>query len=90
MPASSSDRLRRHLRSPLLALLLGASVAACGGRDFVYRSEREIPPGPGLFTGEAGTLTVGLGGTAAERRTGDGPAEGLPAARPPTGGYTEP
>lgn len=80
----------RRLRLLVPALGLMALLAGCGGQAFDYRSEREIPPGPGLFTGEAGALTIGLGGRSDESRNAAGPAEGLPPAQRPAGGYAEP
>jgi hypothetical protein len=50
------------MRRLALALLLPLAVAACAGID-AYHGERslnrrEIAPGPGLFTGEAGKWTI--------------------------------
>ena len=90
MPGSSSETRGRRGRPLLLALALAVPLAGCGGQAFDYRSEREIPPGPGLFTGEAGALTIGLGGRSDESRNAAGPAQGLPPAPPPAGGYAEP
>ncbi|WP_157772197.1 hypothetical protein [Zobellella denitrificans] len=41
----------------LATLLLGLSACSLG-RPLEYHSDREIPPGPGLVTGERGALTL--------------------------------
>jgi len=41
-----------------LVLVLG--LAGCGGTEFAAPEIDEIPPGPGLFTGEDGALVIGL------------------------------
>lgn len=33
-------------------------IAGCNGKSFKYVNENEIPPGPGVFTGEKGKWTV--------------------------------
>ena len=35
-----------------------ALIISCGGKPFTYVNENEIPPGPGLLTGEEGDATV--------------------------------
>lgn len=39
-------------------LLLAAAVAGCGGTPVTYHSQREIPEGPGLLTGESGAWVL--------------------------------
>ncbi len=68
-------------------VLLAGWLAGCGGQQYSYRSGREIPPGPGLFTGAEGAVVIGIGDAPAEREGERKPAEGLPPARPPAGGY---
>jgi hypothetical protein len=43
-------------REALTSVLLAAALAGCGGTPFAYHSQREIPEGPGLLTGESGGL----------------------------------
>ena len=33
-------------------------IAGCNGKSFKYVNENEIPPGPGVFTGEKGEWTI--------------------------------
>ena len=73
------------MRKLVLALLL--ALAGCiGGTEFSYRSAREIPEGPGLFTGERGAFVIGVGDPPTAARQSR-PQVGLPADRPPTGRY---
>lgn len=44
------------------AMLSVATLAACAGTPFEYRSQREIPAGPGLLTGERGAFAIGEAG----------------------------
>jgi hypothetical protein len=50
------------MRLSAMALLVALAVAACGSLDAQdgdrSLNRRGIPPGPGLFTGEAGEWTV--------------------------------
>lgn len=43
------------LAGGLMAALL---AAGCGGKEFVYESDRELKPGPGLFSGPDGEFTI--------------------------------
>lgn len=45
-------------REALMSVLLAAALAGCGGTPFEYHSQREIPEGPGLLTGESGALVL--------------------------------
>ena len=45
-------------RELLMSVLLAAALAGCGGTPFAYHSQREIPEGPGLLTGESGALVL--------------------------------
>jgi hypothetical protein len=45
-------------REALMSVLLAAALAGCGGTPFEYHSQREIPEGPGLLTGESGALIL--------------------------------
>jgi len=45
-------------REALMSVLLAAALAACSGTPFEYHSQREIPAGPGLLTGESGAWVV--------------------------------
>ena len=46
-------------RLVLSLALLGAALAGCGAPPFEYHSQREIPKGPGLFSGEEGVFALG-------------------------------
>lgn len=37
-------------------------LAACGGQEFTAPVSSEIPPGPGLFTGDDGALVISSSG----------------------------
>ncbi len=53
--------LRSAAKRALTAALLLAALAlwSCAGVEpFDYRSDRELKPGPGLFTGEAGAAVL--------------------------------
>ena len=43
-------------RLALCCALLGAVLAGCAAAPFEYRSQREIPEGPGMFSGEEGAF----------------------------------
>lgn len=47
-----------------LSLALGAALAGCSAAPFEYHSQREIPKGPGMFSGEEGVFTFRSGDTA--------------------------
>ena len=51
-------------RLVLSLALLGAALAGCGAAPFEYHSQREIPKGPGLFSGEEGVFAFRSGDTA--------------------------
>jgi len=51
-------------RLVLSLALLGAALAGCGAAPFEYHSQREIPKGPGLFSGEEGVFAFRSGNTA--------------------------
>jgi hypothetical protein len=42
----------------IVYVFFAASVTGCGGESYTYRSETEEKPGPGLFSGEDGVLTL--------------------------------
>lgn len=44
------------LRQALCLALLGAALAGCAAAPFEYHSQREIPEGPGMFSGEEGAF----------------------------------
>lgn len=50
----------RFLNRILLAGGLMAALLAfgCGGKEFVYESDRELKPGPGIFSGPDGEFTI--------------------------------
>ena len=48
------DIKRDFIAACFIVLLL----AGCGGKSFDYVDQKEIPPGPGVFTGEKGEWTV--------------------------------
>ncbi|MDA1099930.1 MAG: hypothetical protein O2967_13195 [Proteobacteria bacterium] len=51
--------LRRRLSAAAVFAVLAVMVAACGAaKPLDYTAIDEIPPGPGLFSGKDGKLTV--------------------------------
>lgn len=42
----------------VLACIALVMIAGCNGKSFEYVNENEIPPGPGVFTGEKGEWTI--------------------------------
>jgi hypothetical protein len=46
--------------------LAAAALAGCGAMPFDYRSQREIPAGPGMFSGEEGAFVFRARPAAAE------------------------
>ena len=34
------------------------ALSGCGGEDWTYQSDRELQPGPGLFSGEDGEFNL--------------------------------
>ena len=53
-----------------------AALIGCGSQSYPYRSENEIPEGPGVFSGKDGEFTV-YGSTSASR--GEAPEPGATA-----------
>lgn len=59
----------------LLSLALAAAtLAGCGAVPLDYHSQREIPPGPGMFSGEPGAFVWRMG-------KADSRAHGRPSAQ---------
>lgn len=50
----------------LTLALAAAALAGCSASPFDYHSQREIPPGPGMFSGEQGAFVWRREGAAAE------------------------
>jgi hypothetical protein len=47
------------MRRWLAVLAVAAAVSACASaRPFVYENDRDLKPGPGLFSGEDGVFTI--------------------------------
>ena len=44
-------------------LAAAAALAACSAAPFEYRSQTEIPEGPGMLSGEAGAFSLRPGAT---------------------------
>ncbi len=44
------------LRPALYVALLAATLAGCASQPLEYRSQLEIPEGPGMFSGEDGAF----------------------------------
>lgn len=44
----------------LQAVIMAACLAlnGCGGEDWTYQSDRELKPGPGIFSGEDGEFNI--------------------------------
>jgi hypothetical protein len=49
--------IQRVVRTTVV-LIAVAAATACGGKAFQYRSQNEIPPGPGLLSGEEGAFVL--------------------------------
>ena len=53
----------RNLKSKLVLLVaaLAFTLAACASqpKPFQYETDRDLKPGPGLFSGEDGAFTIG-------------------------------
>ena len=49
----------------ILATLAAAALAGCAGAPFAYHSQREIPRGPGMLSGEEGAFVFRTPGAAA-------------------------
>lgn len=47
-----------------LATLAAAALAGCGAAPYSYHSQREIPAGPGMFSGEDGAFVLRAPGAA--------------------------
>jgi hypothetical protein len=54
--------MRPRLALPLA--LLGVALAGCTAAPAEYRSAREIPPGPGMFSGPEGAFVFRSGASA--------------------------
>lgn len=48
----------------ILATLAAAALTGCGAAPFAYHSQREIPAGPGMFSGEDGAFVFRAPGAA--------------------------
>ncbi len=68
------------------ALALAALLASCGGRPFEYRSQTEIPEGPGLLTGEKGAIVFGR---SARTASADAAASNPRSPRPTSEDFAE-
>lgn len=55
---SKGQILRRAVRCVLAVAALSALVACSNVRPFNYTAIHEIPPGPGLISGEDGVFTL--------------------------------
>ncbi len=44
-------------RKVWLVSLLAVALCGCGGKYFEYQDPKDIPPGPGLFSGSEGAFT---------------------------------
>jgi len=44
----------------LQAVVMAACItlAGCGGEEWTYQTDRELKPGPGLFSGEDGEFNI--------------------------------
>lgn len=51
-------------RHALPLALLGVALAGCAAAPVEYRSAREIPPGPGMFSGPEGAFVFRSGASA--------------------------
>jgi hypothetical protein len=49
---------------PLGLALAAAALTGCGAAPFEYHSQREIPRGPGMFSGEEGAFVFRAPGAA--------------------------
>lgn len=54
-----NSRLPEHVVIGAMTAIILLGLSACSGRYFEYHSAREIPEGPGVFTGEEGAVILG-------------------------------
>ena len=70
-------RTARRLSLVWALFLLIMPLAGCGGRPMLFPvPESEMPPAPGLFTGETGTWEVPLARDKPSAQPGNPPAGG--------------
>lgn len=41
-----------------IILIVWLLLSGCGGEPYTYESDRELKPGPGLFSGKDGEFTI--------------------------------
>ena len=41
-----------------IVLIICLLLSGCGGESYTYQSDRELKPGPGLFSGKDGEFTL--------------------------------
>jgi len=74
--------LNRHIgfcAGSALVVLVAGSLVGCGGRPMPFPvPESEMPPAPGLFTGETGTWEIPLVRNKPPAQPSDPPASGAP------------
>jgi hypothetical protein len=66
-----------------LAIALGGCTSA--GKPFAYTESYEIPPGPGLLSGDEGGYTIRLGGNKGDGQIAQRQHAERPASPPPVG-----
>lgn len=64
---NSAKTIRNLTVLAALSLALGGCIT--GAKPFAYTPISEIPPGPGLLTGEDGNYSVVIGGRKSRRNT---------------------
>jgi hypothetical protein len=59
-------RLYFYLQAVILAA--GLVLGGCGGEEWTYQTDRELKPGPGVFSGKDGEFTI-IGSPKHEQKT---------------------
>ncbi len=52
----NSKRVIIYLQAVIMTACI--ALAGCGGEEWTYQSDRELKPGPGLFSGEDGEFNI--------------------------------
>ena len=52
----NSKRIFVYLQAAIMAACL--VLNGCGGDDWTYQTDRELKPGPGIFSGEDGEFNI--------------------------------
>ncbi|MBT8359322.1 MAG: hypothetical protein KJO32_00070 [Deltaproteobacteria bacterium] len=61
-----------YLQAVILAACL--VINGCGGEDWAYQTDRELKPGPGVFSGKDGEFTI-IGSPKSKQNSEEGESE---------------